>query len=309
MPEKPDAASTLYRAAAPPARRSGLRLLAFLGISLGAAIASALLLTRYMDRRTAQARVPTRPVVVAVSDLPIGAELRGENLAVVDWPATSVPDGAFESPKDLEGKIVAIRLYRREPLLAAKLAGAPNGGLSALLPPGMRAAAVRVDDVVGVAGFVQPGDSVDVIATIRTEGGQFVTSSKVILQNVRVLAVGKELDTKARADTVVPATVATLMVDAAQSERLALAATQGKILLTLRGAADTGVVTTEGVTAAALIARREPPPAAAPAAAPRRHAPRVVAKAPAVEEKPKGEVIEILRGDVFEKRKFEGRAP
>jgi len=309
MPDKPDTAAPLYRAAAPTARRSGVRLLAFLGISLVAAVASALLLTRYMDRRTAEARVPTRAVVVAAADLPVGAELRAENLALADWPAASVPAGAFESLAELEGKVVAIRLYRHEPLLAAKLAGAANGGLSALLPPGMRAAAVRVDDVVGVAGFIQPGDSVDVIATLRAEGTQLVTSSKVILQNVRVLAVGKELDTKARADKVVPATVATLLVDATQSERLALAATQGKILLTLRGAADTGVVTTEGVTAAALIARREPPPAAAPAAAPRRLAPRVVAKAPAVEEKPKGEVIEILRGDVFEKRKFEGRAP
>jgi len=175
----------------------------------------------------------------------------------------------------------------------------------------MRAAAVRVDDVVGVAGFVQPGDSVDVIATIRTEGGQFVTSSKVILQNVRVLAVGKELDTKARADKVVPATVATLMVDAAQSERLALAAVQGKILLTLRGAADTDLVATEGITAAGLMLmpRRE----AEPAPPPRRTSSRAPKPAPvpavAVAEKPKGEVIEILRGDVFERRKFEGKAP
>jgi pilus assembly protein CpaB len=309
MPDKSDIASTLYKAAAPPARRSGLRLLAFLGVSLVAAVASALLLTRYMDRRTAAARVPTRPVVVAAVDLPVGAELRAENLAVADWPAASVPDGAFEAPKDLDGKVVAVRVYRREPLLAPKLAGAGNGGLSALLPAGMRAAAVRVDDVVGVAGFVQPGDSVDVIATIRSEAGQVVTSSKVILQNVRVLAVGKELDTKARSDKVVPATVATLLVDASQSERLALAAVQGKILLTLRSAADTEVIATEGVTAAGLMAMRvaEAKPTPAPSRRPARVA--HVAPPPAAPAKPPGEVVEILRGDVFEKRKFEGRAP
>ncbi len=306
MPDKPDVASTLYKAAH-PARRSGPRLLAFLAVSLFAAIGSALLLTRYMDRRAAEARVPTRPVVVAAVDLPIGAELRAENLAVAGWPEASVPDGAFQDPKELEGKIVAVRLYRREPLLAAKLAGAANGGLSALLPAGMRAAAVKVDDVVGVAGFVQPGDSVDVIATIRQDGGQAITSSKVILQNVRVLAVGKELDTKARADKVVPATVATLMVDAGQSERLALAAAQGKILLTLRGAADADLVATEGVTAAALMSKPEAEARPLPA---RRVARAQVAQAmPAAAAKPPGEVVEILRGDVFEKRKFEGKTP
>jgi pilus assembly protein CpaB len=308
MPDKPDVvASTLYKAAAPPARRSGARLLAFFAVSLVTAVASALLLTRYMDRRAAETRVPTQPVVVAAVDLPVGAELRAENLTVVDWPIGSVPEGAFVAPKELEGKIVAIRVYRREPLLAPKLAGAGNGGLSALLPAGMRAAAVRVDDVVGVAGFVQPGDSVDVIATIRSEAGQAVTSSKVILQNVRVLAVGKELDTKARSDKVVPATVATLMVDASQSERLALAAVQGKILLTLRSSADTDVVATEGITAAAMMSRHE----AEPKPAPVRRAARVAKVAPAVvaPEKPPGEVIEILRGDVFEKRKFGGKAP
>jgi len=236
-------------------------------VSLVAAIGSALLLTRYMDARTAQARLPTRPVVIAAVDLPVGAELRPENLAVVAWPASSVPAGAFQDPKALEGKTVASRIYRAEPLLAAKLVGAGNG-LSALLPTGMRAVAVRVDDVVGVAGFVQPGDTVDVIVTIRADGG-IVASSKVILQAVRVLAVGKELDTRAKGDKVVPATVATLMVDAAQSEWLALAAAQGKILLTLRSATDTDVVATKGITPSGLLARGEgavptPPPPSRP---------------------------------------------
>jgi pilus assembly protein CpaB len=151
---------------------------------------------------------------------------------------------------------------------------------------------------------------VDVIATIRQDGGQAITSSKVILQNVRVLAVGKELDTRARPDKVVPATVATLMVDASQSERLALAAAQGKILLTLRSAADTDVVATDGVTAAALISKLDTEPRPQPAVASRRaRASAAVAQAAPAPEKPRDEVVEILRGDVFEKRKFEGKAP
>jgi pilus assembly protein CpaB len=312
MPEKLDASSTLYKAAVPHARRSLPRLLAFVGVSVVAAIASAFLLTRYMDRRAALARLPTRPVVVAASDLPVGTALREENLTVVDWPTASLPAGAFEAPKDLEGKMLAARVYAREPVIAAKLAGGAGAGLSALLPPGMRAVAVRVDDVVGVAGFIQPGDSVDVVATIRADGvGQAVTSSKVILQNVRVLAVGKELDTRSRADKVVQATVATLMIDPAQSERLALAAVQGKLLLTLRNDGDTDVVATQGTTALALLNRLEPAAASVPA---QRASPPRVARAARIARvepppRPAGEVVEILRGDVFEKRKFEGKAP
>jgi pilus assembly protein CpaB len=310
MPEKLDASSSLYRAAAPQARRSVPRLLAFVGVSVVAALGSAVLLTRYMDRRTAQSRVPTRPVVVAVNDLPVGTELREANLAVVDWPAASLPAGTFQAAKDVAGKMLAARIYAREPVLSAKLAGGAGSGLSALLPPGMRAVAVRVDDVVGVAGFIQPGDSVDVIATLRPEGGggQVVTSSKVILQNVKVLAVGKELDTRSRPDKVVPATVATLMIDPVQSERLALAAAQGKLLLVLRNDGDTDLVATHGATAAGLLNRTEAeakPPAAPPRGA--THVARVARIEPP--PKPAGEVVEILRGDVFERRKFEGKAP
>lgn len=302
MPAKPDLASALYKAAV-PVRRSGLRVVIFLAVSLVAAGASALLLTRYMDARTAKARVPTKPVVVAGIDLPVGAELHAQNLEVLDWPAASVPDGAFAEVKALEGKVIATRVYKREPIILAKLTDGGNGGLSALLPPGMRAAAVRVDDVVGVAGFVQPGDRVDVIVTIRAEGGHMVTSSKVILQNVRVLAVGKELDTKSKSDRVVQATVATLMVNPEESERLALAASQGKILLTLRSAADTELIATTGVNSAGLVSMpsRPEPEGSKP---PRRPS-RVAQAKPAAPEKPPGEVVEILRGDLYEKRKFE----
>jgi pilus assembly protein CpaB len=201
-------------------------------------------------------------------------------------------------------------VYKGEAILATKLAGSEAGaGLSALLPAGMRAVAVRVDDVVGVAGFVHPGDTVDVIATLRTEGSGATTVSRVILQNIKVLAVGKELDHRSRsADKVVQATVATLMVDAPQSERLALAATQGKLLLTLRGAADTDEVATRGVNANTLLVRELPvaPPAAAPA--PRTRVVKVIVP-PEPRPEPRREVVEIMRGDVFERRTFDKGAP
>lgn len=298
MTEKSDT-KTALRKATDHGRHTGMRAAVFLAVALIAAVASALLLTRYMEVRTAASRIPTVKVVVADVALPVGTELRAENLRTIDWPEASRPEGTYPDPAPLLGKVVAARLVRFEPLLPAKLAGGTGGGLAALLPPGMRAVAVRVDDVVGVAGFLHPGDSVDVIATLRADGGTGVTSSRVILQNIRVLAVGKELDVRAKGDKVVPATVATLMVEPDESERLALAATQGKILLTLRSAQDVAVVATTGVSPSALLGAAKAPQVAVRTPARRAE--------PAPAAKP-GEVVEILRGDLFEKRNFRTEA-
>ena len=306
MSEKTNLTSALHRAARSSDRtslRSGIRAALFFAVALVAAVGSALLLTRYMEARTAEARVPTATVLVAGVDLPVGTALRPEHLRPLAWPATSVPEGAFQDPKKLEGKVIAVRVSKGEALLPGKLAGSDAGaGLSALLPAGMRALAVRVDDVVGVAGFIHPGDTVDVIATLRTEGSGATTASKVILQKIKVLAVGKDLDPRAKGnEKVLPATVATLMVDADQSERLALAAAQGKLLLSLRGAADTGAVATRGVSANTLLARETPAPVAV---RPVRTRPAKVVAVSEPRPEPKRDVVEIMRGDVFERRAF-----
>lgn len=322
MPAKREVAnlsSALYKAADRSSRRYGLRAALFLVIALVAAVGSAILLTRYTEARTEAARVPTVTVMVAATDLPVGTELRGEQLRPVDWPANSIPEGTFRDAKDLEGKMVSVRVYKGEPILPALLVGSEAGkGLSALLPAGLRAAAVRVDDIVGVAGFIHPGDSVDVIATMRTEGGGGVLASRVILQNIKVLAVGKDLDPQqSGGEKVVQATVATLLVTAGESERLALASAQGKLLLTLRGAADIEFVETKGVNPNALLVTAEPPPPPAPPPAPPKPDPRSrVAKVVRPEPPPrpvvveaapprKAEVVEILRGDLFERRDFQ----
>jgi pilus assembly protein CpaB len=308
--EVTDLSSALYKAADRNQRRYGLRAALFLVVALVAALGSAVLLTRYMEARTEAARVPTVAVMVAAVDLPVGTELHGEQLRPVEWPSTSIPEGSFQDVKDLEGKMVAVRVYKGEPILPALLAGSEAGkGLSALLPAGLRAAAVRVDDIVGVAGFIHPGDSVDVIVTMRTEGSSSVSAARVILQNIKVLAVGKDLDAqKSGADKVEQATVATLLVTAEESERLALASAQGKILLTLRGAADTEYVATKGVNPNGLLVAAEPPPVTASpkpvrvakVARPEPPAPVIVPAPPR-----QGEVVEILRGDLFERRDFQ----
>lgn len=293
-----DGLGNLKRAAERGPRRTGLKAVVFLAIAAGAAGLAAFLLTRYVELRTAGARVATTKVVVAALDLPEATAIRPEAVAVVDWPAASVPEGIASEPAPLLGRVLVQRLVKGQPVLAAQLASAEAGhGLAALLPEGMRAAAVRVDDVVGVAGFIHPGDHVDVIATMRNEdrrAGDF--TSKIILQNIRVLAVGKQLERNDRAvDKSVPVTVATLMVDSEQSEMLALAASKGQILLTLRSRIDAAIVETGGVSPPALIG-------AAPQVVAR--AVRKGAPAPA----PAKDSVEILRGNLYERRDFEARA-
>jgi len=303
--------------------RWAIRGVVLLALAVGAAGSAALLLTRWVDTQIAIARVPTESVVVAATDLPVGTRITLEQLQTVDWPAASRPASALADPASLQGQIVSVHIYKGEAVLPGKLVSAKAGGdLSALLPEGARAVSVRVDDVVGVAGFVHPGDSVDVIVTLRPEGGSSSPfTSKIILQDIRVLAVGKEVDARARGgDKASPATVATLQVDSVQAERLALAASRGQLLLALRNAADTQLVQTRGIVPSALLASGEPAPAvvekvAEPPPAVRTHViTRVVVKEPPKPEpkpevkpapKPEKEVVEILRGDLFERRNFE----
>jgi pilus assembly protein CpaB len=278
--------------------RAGL----FLALALVAAGGAALLLTRWVNARMAVARVPTAPVVVAAEDLPVGTRLARKHLRAVDWPEASRPRSATSDPAAWEGRVVASRLYQGEPLLAEKLVSGKAGqGLAALLPEGARAVSVRVDDVAGVAGFVHPGDVVDVIVTMRPSESTGSYTSKIILQAIRVLAVGKEVDAAAQGnDKVFPSTVATLQVDSLQAERLALAASRGQLLLALRNGADGALVETRGVGPAALLAPVEPALQAGPA-------PRV-AGPPPVPPPATGrdrQVVEILRGDLFERRQFE----
>jgi pilus assembly protein CpaB len=302
-----------------PAKRTRKRLasaVALLVLAGLAALMAAFLLTRYMDARTAGSRVATTKVVVAAVDIPVASAMKVDWLTTLDWPVASRPEGVESDPAKLADRVPLVAISKGELVLASKLAqpGA-RGGLATLLPDGMRAVAVRVDDVVGVAGFIHPGDRVDVLVTMQARQDQPFTS-KVILQHVRVLAVGKDVQHKAReAEKSVVATVATLMVTPEESEVLALAATKGKLLLTLRPIGDEELAETPGSTPPLLLAGVKREPAAAPAAVrpvatrARKAAapPKVAAASPAPLRQ---KVVEILRGDLFERRDFgkeEGR--
>lgn len=181
-------------------------------------------------------------VLVAARDVPIGSTLRDRDLKTLEWRADALPSGFLDSADRVVGRSVTTALRANEPILESKLAAdSGNAGLTVLIPRGMRAISVPVDDVISVAGFVGPGTRVDVLATLRGDRA----STRIILQNVQVLAAGQSFqpDAQGKPQT---ASVMTLLVTPDQAESLTLAATEGKIHLALRNLQDQGTERTRG---------------------------------------------------------------
>ena len=151
---------------------------------------------RYMQNVPARAvEVPTSNVVVAAGDLQLGAELKAGDLRAIQWPAGAVPEGSFSKPEELVGRGLIMPVVQNEPFLPSKLAPKEAGaGLPPVIAPGYRALSVRVNDVVGVAGYVLPGTRVDVVATVNPTQQPTDITSKVILTNVLVLAAGTKIE-------------------------------------------------------------------------------------------------------------------
>jgi pilus assembly protein CpaB len=290
-------------------------------VALLASGATALLLKWYIERNTQPVAAPMTRIVVAAVDLPIATTLRPEHLRLAEWPASIQPVGVLRDVKEMIGRVVIGKVVQGEPILAVKLASKDAGrGLAALIPEGMRGEAVRVDEVVGVAGFIHPEDRVDVIATLSPRGSS-ETVSKVILQNVKVLTVGKELDASDFArNKSLTVTVVTLLVTPPESEKLALTANTARLTLTLRSWSDDNPVDTPGANPSSLLAGveaiRRPPPVATPAVevvtgkrGKRSRTESSGTTAPSVAASPQKEVVEILRGDRSEERKFDKEKP
>jgi len=237
--------------------------------------------------------LPTRPVVVAAADLELGAELRPDDLRVIEWPAASIPAGAFEQPNDVIGRGLIMPVIQNEPILPMKLASKEAGaGLPVVIPEGKRAVSVRVNEVIGVAGYVLPGTRVDVVAVANPTEKHADTTSKVVLTNVQVLAAGTKMEQDTDDGKPMAVSVVTLLVDPVESERLTLASTEGKIQLALRNPLDQSTPATPGVKPAGLLGN-------ARAAAPRsgrvsKPAAVVAVMPPAPAPEP---TVEIIRGD------------
>jgi pilus assembly protein CpaB len=240
---------------------------------------------------------PTQPVVVAAADLQLGSEVRREDLQVVQFPAGQIPDGTFAKPEEVVGRGLIVPVVKNEPILRAKLASKESGsGLPPVIPEGMRAVSVRVNEVVGVAGYVLPGNRVDVVATASPTEQRADTTSKVVLSNVQVLTAGTRMEQGQDQSKPVQVTVVTLLVYPEQAERLALASTEGKIQLALRNPLDQGAPTTPGIKTAGLMGLVAAPAPARPSSGgsrPRAGQP-VTQTAPAPAPLP---TVEVIRGD------------
>src|SRR5438132_5811174 len=209
----------------------------------------------YVNRIPAKTvTIPTKQVVVAAADLDIGAELGRDDIRIIDWPANAVPAGAFNDPKDVMGRGLILPVIQNEPILPMKLASKEaGGGLPPAIPAGLRAVSVRVNEVIGVAGYVLPGTHVDVVATVSPTEQRGDMTSKVILTNVQVLAAGTKIDRDTDKNKPMPVSVVTLLVDPEEAERLTLAASEGKIQLALRNPLDRATPATRGIRPAALL--------------------------------------------------------
>jgi pilus assembly protein CpaB len=233
--------------------------------------------------------MPTRPVVVAAADLEIGAELTREDLRLIDWPASAVPQGAIGDPKEIIGRGLIMPVIQNEPILPMKMASKEAGsGLPPAIPPGLRAVSVRVNEVIGVAGYVTPGTRVDVVATVNPGNKQQDITSKVILTDVQVLAAGTKIERLGDREKPVPVSVVTLLVDPDEAERLTLASSEGKIQLALRNPLDKDRPATRGVRPALLLGTPPPVPRVSSRSVPGAPPPPVAAPPP---------TVEIIRGD------------
>jgi pilus assembly protein CpaB len=267
------------------------RIFIVLVLALTAGGALALGTYNYIQQSPAQTvTMPTRPVVVAATDLDLGAEIKSDDIRIIEWPANAVPQDVIGDPKEVIGRGLIMPVIQFEPILPMKLASREAGaGLPPAIPPGLRAVSVRVNEVIGVAGYVVPGTRVDVVATVNPTEQQQDVTSKVILTDVQVLAAGTKIERDAE-DKPMPVNVVTLLVNPEESERLTLASTEGKIQLALRNPLDRANPATRGVRPAMLLGTM-PPVRQVPSRRPASTA--VAAAAPEVPTVS----VEIIRGD------------
>jgi len=219
-----------------------------------------LVVTAYaVDWVSRKGTIESNKVVVASSDIELGSKLNLQMLTTVDWPSGSVPQGAFTELKDLQDRVVRISVQRGEAVLASKLAPiGTQGGLSAVISEGKRAMTVRVNDVVGVAGFALPGNYVDVMVNaLQERDGRFEENrqiSKTVLEHVLVLAVAQESSRDDTKPKVVNAVTLELSID--DAEKLDLARNVGTLSLVLRNQIDKEPVITTGITKKQLFGER-----------------------------------------------------
>lgn len=229
-------------------------------IAVLAAVAFGLIAAVSVSRYLANAQEYTKNlsnVVIARTDIEVGSRIIAEQLTVAQFPRNVAPDGTFKVIDDkLVGRIAVVKISAREPLTESRLA--PEGsaaGLAAIIPEGYRAMNVRVDDVVGISGFIMPGTLVDVVVVIEPPDNNQNREriSKIVLQNIKVLANGANLDKPKNEKEAERVKTVTLQVTPDQAEKLALATSEGRLQLVMRNSIDQGDEVTPGANKRSLL--------------------------------------------------------
>ncbi len=265
------------------------RMIIGLVIAVALGLVVAIIVARMAQRRVVLQPIATQKIVVAAAPLNLGTRLRAEQLQLLPWPAGQPMQGMFTRIEDCVGRALTSPVLENEAILENKLAPKEAGaGLAATIPEGMRALSVRVNEVIGVAGFVIPSTSVDVLVT-GSAGGQANSVTRTVLENIRVLAAGQKIEQdKDGKPQSVP--VITLLVTPEDANKLTMASTEGKIQLALRNTIDTKKVDPPAVYEASLFGGM---PAAKPSAR------RRIAPPP-----PPAFVVEMIVGTKRESKSF-----
>jgi pilus assembly protein CpaB len=271
-------------------RRLGFALLAALVISL---CISSVFYVR-ITRAQASARPKTKRIVAAAIALQPGTPITAENLTEINWPENVPLEGLIEKKQDVAGHVLMYAVAANQPVLQRDLASSASLGLSAKIPDGMRATAVKTNEVTNIAGFIFPGSHVDVLVTLRPENNTASTVTRTVIQNAQVLSTGTKMDPdpNGKPENV---GVVTLLVTPEQSEKLALAQNQGTIHFVLRNGGDSANPDVAPVDMAELagIAKKPPQPEM-------RH-PKVIA---AVVKPPQAYIVETIANGKITVSKF-----
>jgi len=269
------------------------------------------LLYRLLSGRvTTQAGPPSSKLILAARPMEPGTLIRDADLRIGDWSG-AIPEGVLQKKEDIVGRGVLSSIFSGEPIVETRLAPKGGGaGLAALIPKGMRAVAIRVNEIVGVAGFAVPGVRVDVLVSGTPPGQAGMGGvTQTLLQNVQVLSAGQNFQKDAEGKPV-SVQVVNLLVTPQQAEMLSLASTQTSIQLVLRNPLDTDIVKTNGSAVAQLFHGGAPfPMEAKPAPVARTNAPsiRPTPPPPALPSPPKPRMVEVIHGIKRTEMQFETR--
>lgn len=274
--------------------RNRLLLIGFVALAMGAFVS--FVVYRNLQSRTESKAPPGEEVLVAANDLQVGVKIEDKDIRPVRYSSADLPAGVFHLRTKVVGRGVILPITKGEFILTSKLAGENAGsGLPSLIPPGMRAVSVRVNDTTSVSGFVQPGTHVDVLLTGNPQGSS-EQQTTIVLSDIAVVATGQRLERNSAGEAQ-SAPVVTLLVSPDDAQRLTLASSQGHIQLALRNPLDTKQEDVAAAKANSLYKISEPP-----TAAPRIRPKHVAIQAPP--PTPTAYTVEVYKGDKKEETKF-----